>query len=70
MQARKGNTKSSKSVYGYNIVTKAWEKISEMSTQPRSDCFAVTLPTNILMVVGGLSDGKTVLNSVEFADLV
>ena len=56
----------SKTVYIYKTTTNSWEVISQMLV-PRSYCFAVTLPTNKVMVVGGFSGGG---DTVEFADLI
>ena len=56
----------SKSVYIYKKTTNSWEVISQMLVA-RSNCFAVTLPTNKVMVVGGLHGGG---DAVEFADLI
>ena len=57
-----------KSVYIYKSATNTWEKISEM-LEPRSKCFAVTLPTNTVMVVGGWNRGHKT-NTVQFADVI
>ena len=59
-----GITRPSKSVYIYKSATNTWEKISEM-LEPGRECFAVTLPTNTVMVVGGRNT-----NTVQFADLI
>ena len=56
----------SRTVYIYKTITNSWEVISQMLV-PRSYCFAVTLPTNKVMVVGGFSGGG---DTVEFADLI
>ena len=52
-------------IHMYNPVTNSWEVISRIIT-PRYDCFAVVLPGDHLMVVGGrTTTGKT--NLVEWA---
>ena len=56
----------SKSVYIYKTTTNSWEVISQMLVA-RSYCFAVTLPTNKVMVVGRDCDGG---DTIEFADLI
>ena len=56
-------------VYIYKRETNSWELISPMLVA-RSDCFAVTLPTNKVMVVGGVINGFQVTDAVEFADLI
>ena len=63
-----GDARPSKSVYIYKSATNTWEKISEM-LEPRKKCFAVTLPTNTVMVVGGWNDYQ-ITNTVQFADLI
>ena len=55
-------------VYAFNGLGKKWEKVSEMTTA-RSSCFAVTLPNNEIMVVGGINEDVDVRKSVEFACL-
>ena len=56
-------------VYIYKRETNSWEVISQMLVA-RYDCFAVTLPTNKVMVVGGVTDYGEETDAVEFADLV
>ena len=63
-----GDARPSKSVYIYKSATNTWEKISEM-LEPRLKCYAVTLPTNTVMVVGGWNSGHKT-NTVQFADLI
>ena len=56
----------SKAVYVFKQTTNSWEVISQMLVS-RRQCFAVTLPTNKLIAVGGLSAcGKT----MEVANLL
>ena len=56
-------------VYIYKTETNSWEVISRMLVA-RCDCYAVTLPTNKVMVVGGVIDSGKETKAVEFADLV
>ena len=56
----------SKSVYIYKTTNNSWEVISQ-TLVPRYGCFAVTLPTNKVMVVGGFIGGG---DAVEFAELI
>ena len=58
---------SSNKVYAYKPTTNSWEEVSQMSIA-RCPCFAVVLPTNELMVVGGRDSCQSV-DSVEFASL-
>ena len=58
----------SKAVFLYNAATNTWERIGEMLVS-RLNSFAVTFPTNTVMVVGGWS-GEKYANTVEFADLM
>ena len=61
----------SNSVHMYIAATNSWEVVSQMSVA-RSYCFAVTLPTNKVMVVGGCSGllNMFVTDTVEFAELI
>ena len=63
-----GGGSTSKSVYIYKSATNTWEKISE-TLEPHY-CFAVTLPTNTVMVGGGRNRDHEVTNTVQFADLI
>ena len=56
-------------VYIYKRETNSWEVISQMLVA-RSDCFAVALPNNKVMVIGGVVDFDEETDAVEFADLV
>ena len=56
-------------VYIYKTETNSWEVISQM-LMARGDCFAVALPTNKVMVVGGVIDFSDKTDAVELADLV
>ena len=51
----------------YDSATDCWEVVSHMATQ-RSKCYAVVLPGNKLMVVGGKTDGGSI-DSVEIANV-
>ena len=46
--------KETDAIYVYNTATNSWEVISHMPT-PRSMCLVTVLPSNKLMVVGGLT---------------
>ena len=59
----------SDAVYIYKTTTNSWERISQMLVA-RRHCFAVTLPTNKVMVVGGYSENDYLTDAVEFADLI
>ena len=59
----------SKTVYIYKTTTNSWEVISEM-IEARYNCIAVILPTNKVMVVGGFRDSRSIIDTVEFADLI
>jgi hypothetical protein len=61
--------KSTTAIHLYNPTTDSWEVISHMGT-PRSNCIAAVLPSNQLMVVGGLNSSILgEINSVEFASV-
>ena len=62
---------STKAVYIYKTTTStnSWELISQMLV-PRSYCFAVTLPTNKVMIVGGIGDGSKMTDAIDFADVI
>ena len=64
-----GDARPSKSVYIYKSATNTWENISEM-LEPLKECFAVILPTNTVMVVGGWNSYRGTTNTVQFADLI
>ena len=63
--------KPTTAVHLYDPVNNSWQTISHLST-PREWCFAVVLPDNRIMVVGGYATqsmfSKT--NTVEFASIV
>ena len=59
------NNKPTTAVHVYQPTTNSWEVISHMTT-PRSDCFAVILPNNQLMVAGGWTTDNKKCDSVEF----
>ena len=65
------DTKPTTAVRLYDPVNNSWQTISHLST-PRDQCFAVVLPNNRIMVVGGYATrliySKT--NTVEFASVV
>jgi len=46
--------KETSAIYVYNMATNSWRVISHMPT-PRSMCLAAVVPSNKLMVVGGLT---------------
>ena len=66
---RDSGNKPTTAVYMYNPSTNSWNVISHMTTA-RISPFAAVLPDNQLMVVGGINDKRTYLDSVEFGDLV
>ena len=51
-------------VYRYDPHTDSWNVISQMKNK-RSDCLAVTLPEDHLIVVGGYTQGDKLTDSVE-----
>ena len=59
-------TTPTKAIYMYNPSTNFWNLISHMSTA-RAYCFAAALPTNQLVVVGGINF-PNVVDSVEIAE--
>ena len=64
-----GNTLSKRpttAIHEYNSDTDSWTIIGHMSTA-RSYCFAAVLPTNQLVVVGGISF-PNVIDIVEIVD--
>ena len=65
--------KPTTAVHLYDPVNNSWQTISHLST-PRWLCFAVVLPNNRIMVVGGntkgLGLGYSETNTVEFAIVV
>ena len=56
-------------IYVLDTVGKKWEKVSEM-TYPRSSCYAIALPNNEIMVVGGINEARDTGKIVEIASLV
>ena len=52
----------------YDPVNNSWQTISRLRT-PRGRCFAVVLPNNRIMVVGGFTT-RSITNTVEFASVV
>ena len=52
----------------YNPDNNSWQTISHLST-PRQRCFAVVLPNNRIMVVGGYTTMSRETDTVEFADI-
>ena len=56
---------STSAVYKYSFVSKSWAIISHMVT-PRHLCFAVVIPDNRVLVVGG-EIGRSATDSVEIA---
>ena len=63
-----GSNPSSK-VYMYKPATNSWKVVSKMSVA-RSYCFAVTLPTNKVMVVGGYKARRDETDTVQIADAI
>ena len=63
--------KSTTAVRLYDPVNNSWQTISHLIT-PRRLCFAVVLPNNRIMVVGGFTtgSGSSTTNTVEFASVV
>jgi serine/threonine protein kinase len=53
-----------KTVHSYNPSSNSWEIVSQMAT-PRCECYAVVLPNNQLVVVGGYYTGKDKTETVE-----
>ena len=51
-------------VYRYDSHTDSWLVISQMKNK-RSQCLAVTLPEDLLIVVGGFKEGDSEIDSVE-----
>ena len=54
-------------VYRYDSHTHSWHVISQMKNK-RSQCLAVTLPEDLLIVVGGFKEGDSEINSVEILE--
>ena len=63
--------KPTTAVHLYDPVNNSWQTISHFSTA-RDQCFAVVLPNNRIMVVGGYTTGSWTrkTNTVEFATVV
>ena len=61
--------KPTNAVYMYKPATNSWEVVSRMSVA-RRNCFAVTLPTNKVMVVGGYKGLLDWTDIVEIADTI
>ena len=66
---RDSDYKPTTSVHLYDPVNNSWQTISHLST-PRKECFAVVLPNNRIMVVGGITTRSSTTNTVEFASVV
>ena len=60
-----GSHSPSSAVFVYDKMTGAWIEIGSLK-RARSACFAVTLPRQEVMVVGGLGEGTEGTNSTEF----
>ena len=56
-------------VHVYNSLTDSWEVISHMTTA-RRQCFAALLPSNQLMVVGGITDDGDSTDTVEMGTFI
>ena len=59
----------SKKVYMYKPATNSWKVVSQMSVA-RCFCFAVTLPTNKVMVVGGYKGEFEKTDTAEIAEQI
>ena len=68
---RDSDYKPTTAVHLYDPVNNSWQTISHLST-PRQLCFAVVLPNNRIMVVGGYTTGSILskTNTVDFATVV
>ena len=68
---RDSDYKPTTAVHLYVLVNNSWQTISHLRT-PRWWCFAVVLPNNRIMVVGGLTTGSSYseTDTVEFASVV
>ena len=68
---RDSDKKLTTAVHLYDPVNNSWQTISHLSTARRR-CFAVVLPNNRIMVVGGCNtrSGYSETNTVEFASVV
>ena len=66
---RDSKNKHTTAVHMYPPTTNSWEVISHMST-PRYDCLAAVLPDNQLMVVGGVTTGGKICDSIEFGTVI
>lgn len=55
----------------YNPDSNSWQKIGNLRT-PRWSCFAVVLPNNRIMVVGGYNQQSmfTAIDNVDFAAFI
>lgn len=58
-------SRSTKDVYAFDPVADSWKSIGQMIND-RHSCFAVVLPDNQVMVVGGTSSSRHQTDSVEF----
>ena len=62
------NDKPTTAIHMYNPTTDSWEIISHTKT-PRYKAIAAVLPTNQLLVVGGITVGGILTNLVELASI-
>ena len=61
--------KSTTAVHMYQPTTNSWEVISHMIT-PKYCCLSAVLPDIQLMVVGGMTTGDKMCDSVEFGTII
>ena len=63
------NNKSTSAVHTYNPATNTWEIVGHM-TEARHLCVAAVMNGSQLLVVGGVTDGGMITDSVEIANII
>ena len=62
----RADSKPTSDVYEYDLCTNTWTPTTKKMNNNRSWCFAVTLPQDLLVVVGGVKEGTVNDNGVEY----
>ena len=63
------NTNPTAAVYIYDQTDDSWKSVKYGLMKSRSQAFAAVLPNNQLMVVGGLNEHSSEMDSVELATI-
>ena len=64
---RELNHSATTSIHVYNSSANSWVSLDHRMSTPRTECFAVVLPDNRLMVAGGYTASGNTANTVEIA---